>query len=89
MLAQDFADLDRVARYVAAVDAVLVARDAQRPPACRREQSADEFSYGFSDHLGLRIFHVVEQVDHLPAAFLGDLAQGGAGVRGDRTGHFL
>ncbi|MNI48262.1 hypothetical protein D3C73_1028200 [compost metagenome] len=51
VLAQDFADLDGVARNVTAVNAVLVAPNAQRPPRCRREQAADEFFYGFSDHL--------------------------------------
>ena len=50
MLAQHLAHLDGVARDVAPVDAVLVAPDAQRPPGCRREQPADEFFYGFSDH---------------------------------------
>ena len=60
-------------------------------PATRQpiRTMADEFFYGFGDHLGLGIYDVVEQVDHLPAAFLGDGAQGGAGVSGDRTGHLF
>ena len=43
VLAQHLADLDGMARDVAAVDAVLVAGDAQRSAISGREQAADEF----------------------------------------------
>jgi len=89
MLAQYLAHLDGVARHVAPVDAVLVASDATNGPRAAGANSRPTIFYGFGDHLGLGIYDVVEQVDHLPAAFLGDLAQGRAGVGGDRTGHLF
>lgn len=80
MLAQDVADFDGVARDIAAIDAMAFRADALWAAQGRREQPADKFSYGFGNHLGLRIFEVVEQVDHLPSARLGDFAQARLGL---------